>query len=77
MCLSWSSAAIFALAQFRDFGAHVAELLGDLAASILIDLNDLQLDLGDFAAVEAFEATSCPRSPSRRAAIALARKSLG
>ena len=38
-----------ALAQFRDLGANVAELLSHFAADILIDLDDLQLDLGNFA----------------------------
>ena len=47
-----------AFAQFRDFGANVAEFFGHFAAGILVDLDDLQLDLGNFAGASAFAAMS-------------------
>ena len=38
-----------ALGQLGDLGLDLAQLLGDLAAQLLVDLDDLQLDLGDLA----------------------------
>ena len=57
-----------ALAQLGDFGANIAELLGDFAARILVHLDDLQLDLRDLAASLGLCSDSCPRSPPSRAA---------
>ena len=49
MRLSWSSAATLRSTNSPIFGVDLAHVLGDLAAQILIDLDDLQLGLGDFA----------------------------
>src|SRR5215208_6318904 len=38
-----------ALDELGDLALRLAQVLGDLAAQFLIDLQDLQLDLGDFA----------------------------
>ena len=38
-----------ALDEFADLAVDLAHLLGDLAAQILVDLDDLQLGLGDLA----------------------------
>ena len=47
-----------------DFG----QLLADLSAQVLVDLNNLQLCLGDLALSLGDDETSDPRSPSSRAA---------
>src|SRR5205814_6529719 len=38
-----------ALDELADLGLDLAHLLGDVAAQVLIDLDDLQLGLGDLA----------------------------
>ena len=38
-----------ALDEFAELGVDLAHVLGDLAAQVLIDLDDLQLSLGDLA----------------------------
>ena len=49
MRLSWSSAATLRSTNSPNLGVDLAHVLGDLAAQILIDLDDLQLGLGDLA----------------------------
>ena len=39
-----------ALDELADLAVDLAQFLGDLAAQFLIDLNDLEFDLGDLAA---------------------------
>ena len=43
--------------QFGDLGADVGKLLGDVAAQVLVDLDDLQLGLGNLA----LGLRDCPR----------------
>ncbi len=72
MRLSWSSAAILLLDQLRHLAADVGEVLADLGAHVLIDLQDLDLGLGDLAlrlrdrgdelAALAVEPRACSRS---------------
>ena len=50
MRLSWSSAVTFRSTNSPIFEIDLAQLARDLAAQILVDLDDLQLDLGDLAA---------------------------
>ena len=49
MRFSWSSAATLRSTSSAILPCDLAQVLGDLAAQFLIDLQDLQLDLGDFA----------------------------
>ena len=59
-----------ALDQLGDLGLDLAQLLGDLASCrSWIDLDDLQLGLGDLAlGLRRSRRRADPRSPSRRAA---------
>jgi hypothetical protein len=43
-----------ALDEFSDLAVDLAQFLGNLAAQILVDLNNLLLDFGSFAAQSAF-----------------------
>ena len=49
MRLSWSSAATLRSTELGDLGLDLAQVLADLGAHVLVDLQDLQLDLGDLA----------------------------
>ena len=57
-----------ALDEFADLAVDLAQFLGDVAAEILVDLENLQLGLGDLALGLGGDAISWPRSPSSRAA---------
>ena len=46
---SWSSAAILRSTSSATLALDLAQLLGDLAAQVLVDLHDLQRRLGDLA----------------------------
>ena len=49
MRLSWSSAVTLRSTNSPDFAVDLAHILGDFAAEILVDLDDLQLGFGDLA----------------------------
>ena len=49
MRFSWSSAATRRSVIFRDLALDLAQLLHRLGAHLLVDLDDLELGLGDAA----------------------------
>ena len=57
-----------AFSQLRQASSALRQVLADFAAKILIDLDDLKLDFGDFALGWAIMPVSWLRSPSMRAA---------
>ena len=67
MRLSWSSAATLLLDQLGDLAADFGEVLADLGAHVLIDLQDLDLGLGDLALGLRDRGDELPALASRRA----------
>src|SRR5262249_31920513 len=61
----------FALAEFRNFGADVAQLLRCLAADVLIDLDYLQLNLSSFASGFSFRGDELPPFTTKSGSITL------
>ena len=52
------------LDQLGFLAADFGEILADIGAQVLVDLDDLELGLGDAPRAWAIEAISAPRSPS-------------
>ena len=60
--------------QFRDLGADVGQLLGHVAAQVLVDLDDLQLGLRNLSLAlrhcrDELSALAFRRAPSRSSAV--------
>ena len=66
--LSWSSAATCCSASSASLPWISRDFLGDVAAQVLVDLQDLQLGLADLALGLGDSCDQLPRSPCSRAA---------